>query len=183
MENRQGGLRAYSTRHCWLISNINRTVVFSNHGGLCKGLMDEHNSLVLLKKMQFYTSSLPVFLSQSHCDQNTVVTVFFSNTILKGILSNAQIYTFESYITNYIKFVFRLHFIATTDVRVIEPETELRVKKGKIRNPWKSLWKIISLRNLICRRLQENIATHYYIVYDHVQTSEVVYFWGNRGKS
>jgi len=38
MENRQEGVRARSARHCWLIHHTNRTVAFSNHGGLCKGL-------------------------------------------------------------------------------------------------------------------------------------------------
>jgi len=40
------------------------------------------------------------------------------------------------------------------------------------RNPWKSLWKIISLRNLIFCYLQENIATHYCIfmtMYKHLR--------------
>jgi len=66
MENRQEGVRARSARHCWLIHHTNRTVAFSNHGGLCKGLMDEHNSLVMRKNSilyQFMASfSIPISL-------------------------------------------------------------------------------------------------------------------------
>ena len=95
MENRQEGVRACSARHCWLIHHKNRTVVFSNHGGLCKGLMDEHNSLVMRKNSilyQFVTSfSIPISLrTELYCPH------FFSNAVLKGILTNAQKYAFEA---------------------------------------------------------------------------------------
>ena len=52
--------------------------------------------LSLCEKIQFHTSLLPVFLSQSHYGQNSIAHIFFGKVLLKGILSNAQKYAFEA---------------------------------------------------------------------------------------